>query len=208
MTTITGLTAARMQEIIDKTIVDADVVGDDLILTLDDTTTINAGNVRGATGPAGEAAVVSGSYTPTWTGVVPGSGTGFLNVGNYSWVGGPDVGDVGLLTININMRFGATSPTFPSGSGTIVSIPSGFNITATSSLSSSGLPVGFCAFDPATAGDILYGYATRQSATTLACLFQDLTTGKLVSPNATIPFTWAAQDVINVLLYGVRATRV
>jgi hypothetical protein len=51
MATITGLTAARMQEIIDSTIVDADVIGDNLILTKDDGSTINAGSVRGPQGP-------------------------------------------------------------------------------------------------------------------------------------------------------------
>lgn len=50
MATITGLTAERMQEIIDATIVDADVIGDNLILTKDDGSTIDAGNVRGNAG--------------------------------------------------------------------------------------------------------------------------------------------------------------
>lgn len=50
MATITGLTAARMQEIIDKTIVDADIVGQHLILTLEDGSTIDAG----AVGPSGK----------------------------------------------------------------------------------------------------------------------------------------------------------
>lgn len=53
MATITGLTAARMQEIIDSTIVDADVVGDNLILTKDDGSTIDAGSVRGPAGAPG-----------------------------------------------------------------------------------------------------------------------------------------------------------
>lgn len=61
MATVTGLTAARMQEIIDKTIVDADVVGDNLILTLDDASTINAGNVRGPEGPEGPMGASGGS---------------------------------------------------------------------------------------------------------------------------------------------------
>lgn len=55
MATVTGLTAERMQEIIDKTIVDADVVGGNLILTLEDETTINAGAVTGPQGPQGPA---------------------------------------------------------------------------------------------------------------------------------------------------------
>lgn len=55
MTTITGLTAARMLQIEAASIVDGDVVGDDLILTRHDGTTIDAGSVRGAPGPVGPA---------------------------------------------------------------------------------------------------------------------------------------------------------
>lgn len=50
MATITGLTAERMQEIIDKTIVDVDIIAQHLILTLEDGSTIDAG----AVGPAGK----------------------------------------------------------------------------------------------------------------------------------------------------------
>lgn len=53
MPTITGLTAERMQEIIDATIVDANVVGDNLILTKEDGGTIDAGDVRGPAGLGG-----------------------------------------------------------------------------------------------------------------------------------------------------------
>ncbi len=53
MASVTGYTAARMQEIEDSAIVGGAVVGDDLILTRYDTTTINAGNVRGPIGPTG-----------------------------------------------------------------------------------------------------------------------------------------------------------
>lgn len=51
MATITGLTAARMAAIEAASIVDGEVVGDNLILTRNDTTTINAGNVRGPVAP-------------------------------------------------------------------------------------------------------------------------------------------------------------
>jgi hypothetical protein len=53
MATVTGLTAARMQQIEANSIVDGAVVGDDLILEKHNSDTINAGNVRG---PAGLAA--------------------------------------------------------------------------------------------------------------------------------------------------------
>ena len=47
MATVTGYTAARMKLIEDASVVDGEVVGDDLILTRYDESTINAGNVRG-----------------------------------------------------------------------------------------------------------------------------------------------------------------
>jgi hypothetical protein len=53
MGTVTGLTAERMLEIEAASVVDGDIVGDDLFLTKHDGTVINAGNVRGGPGPAG-----------------------------------------------------------------------------------------------------------------------------------------------------------
>lgn len=54
MATVTGYTAARMKTIEDTTIVDGDVVLNDLILTRRDGIQINAGNVRGPQGIQGE----------------------------------------------------------------------------------------------------------------------------------------------------------
>jgi hypothetical protein len=53
MGTITGLTADRMLAIEAASIVDGDVVGDDLFLIKQDGTPINVGSVRGAAGPIG-----------------------------------------------------------------------------------------------------------------------------------------------------------
>lgn len=54
MAEITGFTADRMLAIEDASIVDGNVVGDDLILVKHDGTPINAGNVRGETGATGD----------------------------------------------------------------------------------------------------------------------------------------------------------
>lgn len=59
MATVRVFTYDRMLAIENNAIVDGDVVGDNLILTRYDSTTINAGNVRGATGPTGPAGDVS-----------------------------------------------------------------------------------------------------------------------------------------------------
>lgn len=53
MATVTGLTAARMQEIEAASVVDGEVVGNNLILTKHDGTPIDAGSVIGPAGPQG-----------------------------------------------------------------------------------------------------------------------------------------------------------
>lgn len=59
MATVTVFTAARMQAIEDATIVSGEIVGDDLILTANDSSTVNAGDVRGPAGPQGPIGEVS-----------------------------------------------------------------------------------------------------------------------------------------------------
>lgn len=53
MATVTGLTAERMEAIEAQSVVDGEIVGDNLILTRFDESTIDAGNVRGPTGSPG-----------------------------------------------------------------------------------------------------------------------------------------------------------
>ena len=63
MATVTGYTAERMQDIEDGTVVDGNIVGDNLILVRHDGGQIDAGSVRGPQGiqgPAGPAAVLPG----------------------------------------------------------------------------------------------------------------------------------------------------
>ena len=74
MAIVTALTAERMLEIEGASIVSGEVVGDSLLLTRFDETTINAGDVRGPQGIAGVAGAdgVSGTDTvivPAWTAV-------------------------------------------------------------------------------------------------------------------------------------------
>ena len=63
MATITGLTAERMIEMENATVVDGDIVGNDLVLKTRDNTQINAGNVRGPIGPAGASFITCTSTT-------------------------------------------------------------------------------------------------------------------------------------------------
>lgn len=53
MATVTGLTAERMLEIEGASVISGEIVGDNLILTKFDETTVDAGYVRGPQGPMG-----------------------------------------------------------------------------------------------------------------------------------------------------------
>lgn len=68
MATITGLTAARMEAIEAASVVDGSVVGDNLILERFDTTTIDAGSVRGPTGSPG---VTTGELADVFASLMP-----------------------------------------------------------------------------------------------------------------------------------------
>lgn len=57
MATVTGYTAAKMQEINDTTIIDGDVIGDNLILHPRNAPDIDAGNVRGPQGDKGDTGI-------------------------------------------------------------------------------------------------------------------------------------------------------
>jgi microcystin-dependent protein len=86
MATVTGLTAARMQEIEDASVVDGEVIGGNLILTKHDGNTIDAGSVIGPAGPVG----------PPGVGVMPGEirlwpGEGLpdpATYGHWAWANG------------------------------------------------------------------------------------------------------------------------
>lgn len=61
MAEVTAYTAEHMDTLMDEQVIGGEVVGDDLILERRDTTTFNAGDVRGIqglTGPAGETSIV------------------------------------------------------------------------------------------------------------------------------------------------------
>lgn len=62
MATVTGLTAARMLAIEANSVISGTIVGDNLILTKFNATTVNAGNVRGPTGATGPTATLAGTY--------------------------------------------------------------------------------------------------------------------------------------------------
>lgn len=69
MATVTGLTAARMEEMEDATIISGHITGDNLILTTKGGTDVTAGNVRGPMGPSGGPPI--GSLLPCVLAIAP-----------------------------------------------------------------------------------------------------------------------------------------
>src|SRR5262245_37694634 len=53
------------------------------------------------------------TYVPTLGVIAIGTGGSALNEGAYTFVGGPSVGDRGILAIQGRIIFGTTTPTFP-----------------------------------------------------------------------------------------------
>jgi hypothetical protein len=138
MTTVTGITAARGAAIEAASVVDGEVVGDDLILTKFDGSTINAGNVRGADGPTGPTGVSIPSGGTTGQALVKLSATNY----DVAWSTFLNAASLGFQTAtytlaigdanNIVMMYSATAtnvvvPLSTGGSG--VAFPIGTKIT-------------------------------------------------------------------------------
>lgn len=66
MAQVTGYTAERLQDIEDHSIVDVEIVGDNLILKRHDESTINAGNVKGYSGDVDRSDLVSAMFPLTY----------------------------------------------------------------------------------------------------------------------------------------------
>jgi microcystin-dependent protein len=89
MATITGLTADRMLEIEGESVVDAEIIGGNLILTRHDGTTIDAGPVIGPPGPTGPTGPASISAIPGEVKLWPGSALPALaTYGKWVWADG------------------------------------------------------------------------------------------------------------------------
>ena len=71
--------------------------------------------------------VQSGTYTPTLSGCAIGTGGSAANTAQYVFVGGPNIGDVGIMYVSGLVTFGTTGATVPQ-SNPILSLPSGFNL--------------------------------------------------------------------------------
>lgn len=142
MGTVTAFTAERSQQIEDQAIVDGEIVGDDLVLTKNNGTLVNAGNVRGPQGVPGppgglgEAPIdgpIYGRKEEAWV-QIPAAGTeeapvdggqyGVYARYNAAWVRAPGT----LLGEEFNATDSATalsSAVSMAGDGTKVTVPVG-----------------------------------------------------------------------------------
>jgi hypothetical protein len=131
-----------------------------------------------------------GIYTPTLTGMAIGTGGSPQNEARYSFHGGPDVGDVGILQWEWRLQFGTGGTTFPTSP--TIALPPGFqfeNQFATS------LGTAFCS-DSSTAADSRFVQIGAASATAFR-FFLGGVSGGTANMTTTTPFTWAAGDSIN-----------
>lgn len=146
------------------------------------------------------ALVDSGTYTPTLTGMVAGTGGSPANTAIWVYTGGPNTGDIGHLHLEWLFRFGSSGQTFPTAP--TISLPSGFNFVSVDS----NRPIGQCSLtdDSASAASRL-GQLTPQAAGTFR-VRQGGHSGGFGGLTTTSPFTWASNDSINGALdaYVVR----
>lgn len=143
----------------------------------------------------------SGSYTPSLTNLSIGTGGNPQNLAEYTYVGGANVGQNGLLIAMGTIELG-TSGTV--GNAPTLAMPTGFVLDL---VSGSNNPIG-----AARLSDVSTGANTRQAlvypSTTGTIRFITDGFGSTVgSITATSPFTWAAGDLI-AWNFAARVTRV
>lgn len=112
MATVQVFTAARMQEIEDQAIIDAELVGDNLVLERHNGTTVDVGSVRGPTGATGATGSVFPAGTPLmW--LFP-----TLPSGGWVWIEGQAI-------LNCNTTYPNLWAAAPAGwkSGTTLNMP-------------------------------------------------------------------------------------
>lgn len=133
-----------------------------------------------------------GTYTPTLTGMVIGSGGSATNAADYVFIGGTETGNQGLMHVIGTVTFGSSGQTFPTAP--TISIPSGFtNVSA----ASSSRPCGsWHAVDIGTGANNRIGPVFISIGGNLVrpLLGGDDTQVALIS--TTTPFTWASGDSI------------
>lgn len=145
--------------------------------------------------------IVTGSYTPTLVGVVVGSGG--TNGANYTYIGGPDVGDSGLLTVEGEIVFGSSGQTFPAATVT-VTLPSQFVNVEPAALREVGW------WSANDSGATYQGWMRPTGTTTLRFILPNVTGTQIphAATGTTSPFTWGTGDKMTWNAHGLRVVRV
>lgn len=133
------------------------------------------------------AVVQGGSYTPGLTAINIGTGGSALNVGYYTYVGGPSVGDRGVLSAGGQITLGTTGASV--GGPCEIHLPPGFNTV----IAGSSPPMAQINYNNGAAE--YQGYAHILNTNSRLQLYYWGVSGTLIARaliGATLPFTWAA----------------
>lgn len=128
--------------------------------------------------------VETGDYTPALTSIAIGTGGSAENVAHYVFVGGSEVGDEGILSIEGSIVLGTSGASVSAGTGHAIDLPAGFQHPSpgTDQIIAHGLHRGTGTF-------VLQGWGN--AATTWRPLYLTATPTVAGITN-TLPFTWAA----------------
>ena len=143
-----------------------------------------------------DALVAHGSYTPTLSGISEGA-TG-TNEGWYTFVGGPDSADEGILTMWGEVELnGTTGGDLPDGNNVTIGLPSGFEIDADVQPTTI---VGDALTRVNAANVIAFLWKNATNVTSVRLLYGDPSPGSYLSvaanPTATTPRAWGDGDAI------------
>lgn len=136
------------------------------------------------------ATVETGTHTPTLTGMALGAGG--TNTQTWAFNGGPNVGDVGTLTLHGHIYFPFTGNTYPTNPD--VGLPSGFNVSPANLQ-----PIGHVRIIDQSATVAYYGVVLASAIAGKIKLKLASASGAYLyesSISTVIPMTWAAYDEI------------
>jgi hypothetical protein len=138
---------------------------------------------------AAKPGIEHGTYTPTLTGMAIGTGGGAVNSASWTFIGGPNLSDIGTMQWEWEMVFGTAGQTFPTQP--TIALPAGFNLVNTSDTS---FPIGRCLFIDVTASTASrYGTIAAHSASAVRPLINGIS-ASISAMTTTTPFAWAASD--------------
>ena len=136
--------------------------------------------------------IQAGTYTPPLTSVVVGTGGSATNTATYVYIGGPNVGDKGIMYLSGSIILGTTGMTVPQADVSI-GLPAGFNLSL--AVTQRALLATFTA-----AGGFQMGLVLMNSATPGVVTLQSTAiTGNVIgvtSLSPTIPAAWAAGNAM------------